>query len=54
MPDSDPAQLGRALLAPPPARAGSLTRVTLAAAFFAVSALALAAIVVMMPTPWPA
>jgi hypothetical protein len=54
MPQSD-SQLRRArsFLAAPPTRSGSLTQVTIAAAFFAVSALALAATVVMMPTPWP-
>jgi hypothetical protein len=50
----DPRQMdeAKALLAPR-SRADSLTEVTLAAAFFAVTALALAATVVMMPTPWP-
>ena len=43
----------RALLTPPPARAESLAGVTAAAALFAVSALALATAVVLMPTPWP-
>lgn len=43
----------RALLAPPPERAESLAGVTAAAAFFAIAALALAAAVVMMPSPWP-
>jgi hypothetical protein len=43
----------RALLAAPPARPESLAGVTAAAAFFAISALALAVAVVMMPTPWP-
>ncbi len=43
----------RVLLAPPSARAVSLAAVTTAAAFFAISALALATTVVMMPTPWP-
>jgi hypothetical protein len=43
----------RALLTPPAIRAESLAGVTAAAAFFAVSALALATTVVMMPTPWP-
>jgi hypothetical protein len=43
----------RALLASPPARPESLAGVTAAAALFAVSALALATAVVMMPTPWP-
>jgi hypothetical protein len=55
MADSDTTRIRRArdLLAPPPARSDTLTQVTIAAAFFAVSALALAATVVMMPTPWP-
>jgi hypothetical protein len=54
MPQTD-SQLrrARALLAPPPARAESLAGVTAAAALFAISALMLAATVVMMPTPWP-
>ena len=43
----------RTLLLPPQARAVSLAAVTTAAAFFAISALALATTVVMMPTPWP-
>jgi hypothetical protein len=43
----------RALLAAPPARSHSLAALTGAAAFFAVSAIALAATVVMLPTPWP-
>ena len=43
----------RSLLVPPPARVESLAGVTAAAALFAISALALAATVVMMPTPWP-
>jgi hypothetical protein len=43
----------RALLAPPLPRAESLAGVTAAAALFAISALALALAVVMMPTPWP-
>jgi hypothetical protein len=43
----------RTLLAATPARPASLASVTAAAAFFAISALALAAAVVMMPTPWP-
>jgi hypothetical protein len=51
----DPVSLRRArgLLAPPPARAQSLAALTGAAAFFAVSAMALAVTVVMLPTPWP-
>ena len=50
----DPRQMreAKALLAPR-GRVDSLTEVTAAAAFFAVTALALAAVVVMMPTPWP-
>ena len=54
MPQTD-SQLNRAraLLAPPPARPTSFAGVTTAAAFFAISALALATAVVMMPTPWP-
>jgi hypothetical protein len=43
----------RALLAPPPVGPESLAGVIAAAAFFAVTALALAAAVVMMPSPWP-
>jgi hypothetical protein len=43
----------RALLATPAPRTESLTAVTAAAAFFAISALTLAVAVVMMPTPWP-
>ena len=43
----------RTLLAPPPARTVSLAGVTAAAAFFAISALALATTVVLLPTPWP-
>jgi hypothetical protein len=55
MRDSSPTQLrrARALLAAPPRQAASLAGVTAAAALFAVSALALATTVVMMPTPWP-
>ena len=51
----DPQRLrqARALLAAPSARAESLGGVAAAAALFAISALALAAAVVMMPTPWP-
>jgi len=54
MPQTD-SQLrqGRSLPTPPPARAANLAGVTAAAAFFAISALALATTVVMMPTPWP-
>jgi hypothetical protein len=43
----------RALLTAPPARTQSLAAVTGAAAFFAVTAMALAMTVVMLPTPWP-
>ena len=51
----DPQRLrqARALLARPPALPQGLGRVATAAAFFAISAVALAAAVVMMPTPWP-
>jgi hypothetical protein len=42
----------RAILAPPP-RVDGLGGLAAAAAFFAVSALALATTVVMLPTPWP-
>lgn len=52
----DPQRLkqARALLAAPQAAtSGNLGGVAAAAAFFAVSALALAAAVVMTPTPWP-
>jgi hypothetical protein len=54
MPQTD-SQLrrARALLAPRPDRPESLVAVTAAAAFFAVSAMALAVTVVLMPTPWP-
>ena len=54
MPQTD-SQLRRArnLLAPPAPRAESLTGIMAAAAFFAISAMALAVTVVMMPTPWP-
>ena len=54
MPQTD-SQLSRAhrLLAPPHPRPASFAAVTAAAAFFAISALALATTVVMMPTPWP-
>jgi hypothetical protein len=43
----------RRQLAPPPERPVSIAAITAAAAFFAVSALALATTVAMMPTPWP-
>jgi hypothetical protein len=51
----DPQRLNRAraLLAARPAPAGGLGGLAAAAAFFAISALALAATVVMTPTPWP-
>jgi hypothetical protein len=51
----DPQRLkqARALLAASPAPTGGLGGVAAAAAFFAISALALAAAVVMTPTPWP-
>ena len=51
----DQRRLGEArrLLALPAARAQGLGGVAAAAAFFAIAALALAATVVMMPTPWP-
>ena len=51
----DPQRLrqARALLAAPPVRAEGLGGLAAAAALFAISALALAATVVMMPTPWP-
>jgi hypothetical protein len=51
----DPQRLrhARALLAAPPSRAAGLGGLAAAAAFFAISALALAAAVVMTPTPWP-
>ncbi|HEY1752962.1 MAG TPA: hypothetical protein VGG29_17015 [Caulobacteraceae bacterium] len=50
----DPRRLSeaRALLAPRPVTQG-MGGLTAAAAFFAVSALALAVAVVTMPTPWP-
>jgi hypothetical protein len=50
----DPGRLrkAKALLAPRPLSEG-LAGITAAAAFFALSALALAVTVVMMPTPWP-
>ncbi|HZZ88352.1 MAG TPA: hypothetical protein VFE13_08445, partial [Caulobacteraceae bacterium] len=43
----------RALLAPRPVRGESFALVAAAAAFFAISALTLAVVVVMTPTPWP-
>jgi hypothetical protein len=43
----------RALLATPPTGSESLAGVIAAAAFFAITALALAGAVVMMPSPWP-
>lgn len=51
----DPQRLrqARALLAAPPVRAEGLGGLAAAAAFFAISAMALAVAVVMMPTPWP-
>jgi hypothetical protein len=51
----DPRRLrqARALLAPPPTRAAGLGGLAAAAALFAISALALAVTVMMMPTPWP-
>ena len=52
--DPQPLREARALLAAPPASAaGSLGGLAAAAALFAISALALAATVVMTPTPWP-
>jgi hypothetical protein len=50
----DPRRLreARALLAAPSQTQG-MAGLTAAAGFFAVSALALAVTVVMMPTPWP-
>jgi hypothetical protein len=42
----------RTLLAPR-GRIDSLSEVTLAAAFFALTALALALTVLLLPTPWP-
>ncbi len=55
MPQSDSQRLAQArqLLTPRPPRPESLAGVTAAAAFFALSALALATAVVMMPSPWP-
>jgi len=51
----DQRRLGEArrLLAAPTARAQGLGGVAGAAAFFALAAIALAATVVVMPTPWP-
>jgi hypothetical protein len=51
----DPPRLrqARALLAAPHAAGSGLGGLAAAAAFFAISALALAATVVMTPTPWP-
>jgi hypothetical protein len=51
----DPQRLrqARALLAAPPTASAGLGGLAAAAAFFAISALALAAAVVMTPTPWP-
>ena len=51
----DQRRLGEArrLLAAPAIRRQGLGGVAAAAAFFAITALALAATVVMMPTPWP-
>ncbi len=51
----DPQRLrqARALLAPRSARPQGMGGLAAAAALFAISALALAATVVMMPTPWP-
>ncbi len=51
----DPQRLrqARALLAPSPPKAEGLGGLAAAAAFFAISALALAVTVMMMPTPWP-
>jgi hypothetical protein len=43
----------RALLAAPPLRSGGLGGLAAAAAFFAISAVALAITVVMIPSPWP-
>jgi hypothetical protein len=54
MPQTDSGlRRARTLLAPPPAQDESFVGVIAAAALFAVSALALATAVVMMPTPWP-
>jgi hypothetical protein len=51
----DPQRLrqARALLSAAPVRSEGFGGMAAAAAFFAISALALAATVVMMPTPWP-
>ena len=51
---ADRLRQARAQLAPPePQRRESHAGVAAAAAFFALSALALATTVVLMPTPWP-
>jgi len=50
--DPKPLRQARVLLVTPEA-ANGMAGLTAAAAFFAVSALALAVTVVMMPTPWP-
>jgi hypothetical protein len=50
--DPNPLRRARDLLAAP-VRPEPLAAVAAAAALFAVSALALATIVVMLPTPWP-
>jgi hypothetical protein len=50
--DPNPLRRARELLATP-VRPEPLAAVAAAAALFAVSALALATIVVMLPTPWP-
>jgi hypothetical protein len=50
--DPKPLRQARVLLAEPQSPDG-MGGLTAAAAFFAVSALALAVTVVMMPTPWP-
>jgi hypothetical protein len=50
--DPKPLRQARVLLATPETSSG-MGGLTAAAAFFAVSALALAVTVVMMPTPWP-
>jgi hypothetical protein len=51
----DPQRLrqARALLASPPQSSAGLGGLAAAAALFAISALALAVTVMMMPTPWP-
>jgi len=51
--DPSPLQQARALLAPPTPRGESLRSVLLSAALFAVTALALVALVVSSPSPWP-